>query len=102
LQNKLLSNVLRLWVACRFLEGRWRCCGPETLGAEKLSHRYERDPIVQVPPFANYQVAAVFTERILKSLRIVVLTQLQTLILANKSSNWFMTFLAVFIFVAQL
>jgi hypothetical protein len=27
----------------------------------------------------------------------VVLKQLQTLILANKSSNWFVTFLAVFI-----
>jgi hypothetical protein len=51
----------------------------------------------QVPPFVNYQVAAVFTERILEPLRIVVLKQLQTLILANKSSNWFVTFLAVFI-----
>ncbi|PMD19482.1 hypothetical protein NA56DRAFT_203203 [Hyaloscypha hepaticicola] len=95
--NKLLSDVLRLWVACRFLEGRWRCCGSETLGAEELSHRYERDPIVQVPPFVNYQIAAVFTERVLEPLRIVVLKQLQTLILANKSSNWFVTFLAVFI-----
>ncbi|CAK7223801.1 hypothetical protein SEUCBS140593_005353 [Sporothrix eucalyptigena] len=44
--NKLLSNVIRLWVVCRFLEGRWRCSGADTLGAEGLSHRYSRNPIV--------------------------------------------------------
>jgi hypothetical protein len=72
----LLSNVTRIWVACRFLEGRWRCCGADTLGAEGLSHRYDRDPIVPVPPFINYQMAAVFTERILQPLRAWTLKQL--------------------------
>lgn len=96
-QNKLLSNVIRLWVACRFLEGRWRCSGGDTLGAEGLSHRYGRNPIVQVPPFINYQMAAVFTERILQPLRITVLKRLQDVILANKASNWFVISLSVFI-----
>jgi hypothetical protein len=71
-----MANLIRLWVACRFLEGRWRCCGDETLGAESLSHRYERDPIIAVPPFVNYQIAAVFTERVLEPLRVTVLKQL--------------------------
>jgi hypothetical protein len=96
-QNKLLSNVIRLWVACRFLEGRWRCSGWETLGAETLSHHYDGDPIVQVPPFINYQMGAVFTERILEPLGVAVLEQLQDTILANKTSNWFVIFLSLFI-----
>ncbi len=89
--------MLRIWVACRFLEGRWRCTGDDTLGAQSLSHRYDRDPIVQVPPFINYQMGAVFTERILQPLRNMALKQLQEAMLANKTSNWFVIFLSVFI-----
>ena len=95
-QNKLLSDVIRLWVACRFLEGRWRCSGWDSLGAETLSHGYG-DPFVQVPPFINYQMAAVFTARILEPLRVTVLKQFQDAILANKTSNWFVIFLSLFI-----
>ncbi|KAK2926409.1 hypothetical protein FoTM2_013275 [Fusarium oxysporum f. sp. vasinfectum] len=96
-QNKFLSDVIRLWVASRFLEGRWRCVGLNTLGAENLSHRYGKEEIVQVPPFVNYQMAAVFTQRILEPLRVTVLSQLQRLILSNRKENWFTITLSVFI-----
>ncbi|KAF4470693.1 Clavaminate synthase [Fusarium albosuccineum] len=95
--NKLLSDVIRLWVACRFLEGRWRCVGSNTFGAENLFHWYGMEQIVQVPPFVNYQMAAIFTEKILQPLRITVLKQLQDLILANQKKNWFTITLSVFI-----
>ncbi|GKU08608.1 unnamed protein product [Fusarium langsethiae] len=95
--NKFLSDVIRLWVACRFLEGRWRCVGLNTLGAESLFHWYSEEEIVQVPPFINYQMAAIFTQRILEPLRVTVLKQLQGLILANKKANWFTITLSVFI-----
>ena len=89
--------MIRIWVSCRFLEGRWRCTGGDTLGAEALSHRYEREPIIPIPPFINYQMAALFTERILQPLRFATLKRLQEVILANKTSNWFVVFLSVFI-----
>ncbi|KAM0294471.1 hypothetical protein ACHAPM_011210 [Fusarium culmorum] len=95
--NKFLSDVIRLWVACRFLEGRWRCVGSNTLGAENLSHCYGKAEIVQVPPFVNYQMAAIFTERILEPLRVTVLQKLQRLIQAKKKGNWFTITLSVFI-----
>src|SRR5688500_3536188 len=60
----------RLWVAYRFLEGRWRGSGKDALGVLGFLHRYDRDPIIQVPPFINYQMATIFTERILKPLRV--------------------------------
>ncbi|KAI3570592.1 hypothetical protein IWW34DRAFT_349276 [Fusarium oxysporum f. sp. albedinis] len=95
--NKFLSAVIRLWVACRFLEGRWRCVGLNTLGAENLSHLYGKAEIVQVPPFVNYQMAAIFTKRILEPLRVTVLQQLQGLIQTKKKANWFIITLSVFI-----
>ncbi|EXK76669.1 hypothetical protein FOQG_18594 [Fusarium oxysporum f. sp. raphani 54005] len=95
--NKFLFDVIRLWVACRFLEGRWRCVGLNTLGAESLSHCYGTEQIVQVPPFVNYQMASIFTEKILQPLRIKVLKQLQDLFLANKKGNWFTITLSVFV-----
>jgi hypothetical protein len=52
------------------------------LDAQDLSHRYDRDPIVQVPPFINYQMAAI-TERILGPLRHTTLKQLQDVTLAK-------------------
>jgi len=63
--------------------------GWHTLGAQGLSHRYDKDPIAQVPPFISYQMAAIFTERILEPLRHKTLKQLQDVILANMTSNWF-------------
>jgi hypothetical protein len=42
-------------------------------------------------------VAAVFTARILEPLGVTVLKQLQDAILANKTSNWFVIFLSLFI-----
>jgi hypothetical protein len=96
-QNKFLSDMIRLRVARRFLEGRWRCVWSNTLGAETLFHWYDKEHIVQVPPFVNYQMAAIFTEKILQPLIITFLEQLQGLILANKKANWFTITLGVFI-----
>lgn len=96
-QDQLLADVLPLWVACRFLEGRWRCVGSNTFGAENLSHWHGAEPIVQVPPFLNYQLAAIFTEQILQPLRVAVLKRLQDLILAKETKNWFSITLRVFI-----
>lgn len=89
--------MVRLWVACRFLEGRWRCHGTETLGADRSSHSCDAETTVPVPEFVNYQMAAVFTTRILEPLRAAVLKQLQTLMLANKGTNWFVVFLGSFL-----
>ncbi|PCD20193.1 hypothetical protein AU210_016718 [Fusarium oxysporum f. sp. radicis-cucumerinum] len=79
--NKFLSDVIRLWVASRFLEGRWRCVGLNTLGAENLSHRYGKEEIVQVPPFVNYQMAA----------------PTPAFDLVQQERNWFTITLSVFI-----
>jgi predicted PurR-regulated permease PerM len=42
-------------------------------------------------------MASIFTERILQPLRLTTLKQLQDMILTNKTSNWFVIFLSVFI-----
>lgn len=94
-KNYLLQKLLRLWVVCRFIESGWQVTGNETLSAETL-----KDPFydwISPPPYIDYQLASVFMNRILPPLRLEVLRGLQTLVLANKSSNWYQIFLICFI-----
>ncbi|KAH6673450.1 hypothetical protein B0J14DRAFT_480841 [Halenospora varia] len=93
--NKLLRNVLRLWVVCRFIESGWRVCGNETLNAETL-----KDPFydwISPPPYIDYQFASTVIQRVLEPLRLETLRGLQTLVLSNKPSNWYQIFLVSFI-----
>lgn len=95
MKNKLLRNVLRLWVVCRFIESGWRVCGNETLNAETL-----KDPFydwISPPPYIDYQFASTVIQRVLEPLRLETLRGLQTLVLSNKSSNWYQIFLVSFI-----
>lgn len=93
--NRLLRDALRLWVVCRFIESRWRCCGDDTLKAENLEDPFH--PWISPPPYIDYQVASIFIERILGPLRRNTLNALQTLVLSNKPSNWYPIFLTSFI-----
>lgn len=93
--NKLLRNVLRLWVVCRFIESRWRCCGDDTLNAESLKNPFY--DWISPPPYIDYQLASVIIERILGPLRHDTLHGLQGLVLSNKPSNWYPIFLTSFI-----
>ncbi|EPS36610.1 hypothetical protein H072_9850 [Dactylellina haptotyla CBS 200.50] len=95
--NKHLSEVLRLWVACRFIEGGWRCCGNDNVDADKAAHPYRPADRLSPPPFIDYELASISMQDILEPLRKSVLKQLQDLIQANKASNWFVVFLATFI-----
>ncbi|KAF1994401.1 Clavaminate synthase-like protein [Amniculicola lignicola CBS 123094] len=93
--NELLRDVLRLWVGCRFIESRWRCCGTDNLDAEQL-----KDPFyewISPPPYIDYQFASLVMHRVLGPLRRSILKGLQDLILANKAGNWYPIFLTVFI-----
>ena len=94
-QNRLLQEVLRLWVVCRFIESRWRCCGNDTVNAESLA-----DPFydwISPPPYVDYQLASIIIHRILAPLRRSVLQDLQDLIAENKSNNWYSIFLTSFV-----
>ncbi|KAL9110183.1 MAG: hypothetical protein Q9227_005243 [Pyrenula ochraceoflavens] len=93
--NELLRDVLRLWVVCRFIESRWRCCGLDMVNADS-----QQDPFydwVTPPPYVDYQLASVIIQRVLGPLRRSVLQRLQDLFLENKSSNWYSIFLVSFI-----
>jgi hypothetical protein len=95
IKKNILRNVLRLWVICRFIESGWRVCGNETLNAETL-----KDPFydwISPPPYIDYQLASIVIHRVLEPLRLETLRTLQTLVLANKSSNWYQIFLVSFI-----
>lgn len=93
----LLQNVLRLWVACRLIEGRWRCCGDYNMGAEDLKNPFRAPDWISPPPYIDYQLGSIIMQRILDPLRCSVLRELQALVYENKTKNWFRIFLTVFI-----
>lgn len=94
--NIMIRDTLRLWTAARFIEGGWRCCGDETLGAEQLANPLRPAWWVSLPPYIDYQFASIIMQRVLAPLRRKVLKALEDLILANKAEHWFYIFLATF------
>ncbi|KAH8884175.1 hypothetical protein GQ53DRAFT_811092 [Thozetella sp. PMI_491] len=95
--DNLLRSVLRLWTACRFIEGRWRCCGEYNIDAERLRNPFRPDDWISPPPYIDYQLGSIIIQRILSPLRHSVLKDLQSTVYANKPQNWFRIFLTVFI-----
>ena len=97
MKDELLQNVLRLWVACRFIEGRWRCCGWDNLGAEALKNPFRPDDWISPQPYIDYQLGSIIIERIIRPLRDSTLKKLDDLVYDNKPENWFRIFLITFI-----
>ncbi|KAM0434005.1 hypothetical protein ACHAPT_003949 [Fusarium lateritium] len=96
--DPLLRKTLRLWVACRLIESRWRCCGEYNLGAEQLKDPFQAADWISPPPYIDYQLGSVIMHRILDPLRASVLKDLQKLVYApDKMKNWFRIFLIIFI-----
>lgn len=96
-QVKILEDVLRLWVACRFIESGWRCCGNEMLNSQDVKDPYRGDDWISPPPYIDYQMSSIIMQLVLAPLRRATLNSLQKMILANKPSNWYIIFLTTFI-----
>lgn len=96
-QKILLRQVLRLWVACRFVEGKWHCVGEDKLGAANAKSPYRLPGWVSVPPYVDYQFASVVMHRVLEPLRVATLRTLQRLVDGNKPADWYTIVLVTFI-----
>jgi hypothetical protein len=96
-QILLVRNALRLWVACRFIEGKWRCCGADTLGAGELRNPFRSLDWISPPPYIDYQYASIIMHAILGPLSKVVLKGLQALVDDRKPKDWYTVFLVTFI-----
>ncbi len=97
----MLKKTLRLWVACRFLESKWRCWSESGWADEEILAMNPQDPfykdIDSLPPYIDYQIASIIIQRILSPLRKDVLRILQTTFNTHSPKDWFATFLASFI-----
>jgi hypothetical protein len=94
----LVRDSLRFWTAARFLEGGWRCCGEDKLGAEMIpSPSWRPKDEIALPPYIDYQFASILVEKILPSLSKAILKTLDTLIKKNQASSWYSIFLTIFI-----
>lgn len=93
----LLRHALRLWVGCRFVEGKWHCVGEDKLGAAKAKSPYRSPDWVSVPPYIDYQFASVVMHRVLEPLRVATLRTLQRLVEGNKPKDWYTIVLVTFI-----
>jgi hypothetical protein len=52
---------------------------------------------IPLPPYIDYQFAAILMEKVLRQLGRAALKSLEVLVLANRPSNWYSTFLAMFV-----
>ncbi|KAK3898982.1 hypothetical protein C8A05DRAFT_46842 [Staphylotrichum tortipilum] len=99
--NEMLRKTLRLWVACRFLESKWRCWSETGWADEELLAMNPKDPfykdIDSLPPYIDYQIASIIIQRVLSPLRKDVLRILQTTFNTHSPKEWFATFLTSFI-----
>ncbi|KAF2630582.1 Clavaminate synthase-like protein, partial [Macroventuria anomochaeta] len=96
-RNTLVHKTLRLWVACRFIEGKWRCCGSDVLRAGELKNPFRSPDWVSPPPYIDYQYASIIMHRILGPLSKAVLKELQDLVDKRKPRDWYTIFLVTFI-----
>jgi hypothetical protein len=94
----LLKNTLRLWVAARMTTCGNRICGDETLGMVPDDDN-PSNPLfgaIGIPPVMTNQLELILIGTILTSLKKTVLSDLQSLILANKPTTWFTIYLCIF------
>ncbi|KAL2185634.1 hypothetical protein L209DRAFT_766348 [Thermothelomyces heterothallicus CBS 203.75] len=99
--NEMLKKTLRLWVACRFIESRWRCWSETGWADDEIEAMNPKDPFYQdldsPPPYVDYQWTSIVIQRILTPLRKDVLRILQSTLNNHDSKDWFVTFLTCFI-----
>ncbi|KAG4441328.1 hypothetical protein IFR05_003191 [Cadophora sp. M221] len=100
-ERKLLRNVLRLWAAARTNTETDLLTGSELLGMkpdsdDPFSPYFERIP---TPPVMAVQLQIILWCSILVPLKRQVLSQLQTLIMANKTQSWLTIYLCLFMFL---
>lgn len=85
---------MRLWTACRTIEGGWEFRGAETLNLDPQGAQPVR---LASAPFVDYQFSAIMVEDILSPLAEDVLRQMRSMIHKKKPENWFAIFLASYI-----
>jgi hypothetical protein len=97
----MLKKTLRLWVACRFIESKWRCWSEAGWADSEIRAMNPQDPfykdIDSLPPYIDYQIASIIIHRILGPLRKDVLRILQSTFNTHSPKDWFATFLTSFI-----
>ncbi|KAK3936613.1 hypothetical protein QBC46DRAFT_366801 [Diplogelasinospora grovesii] len=98
--NRMLQKALRLWVACRFIESKWRCWAETGWADSAIRTANPRDPYWDwdsLPPYLDYQIASIIIHRILGPLRKDVLRELQSTFNTHRPQDWYITFLTSFI-----
>jgi hypothetical protein len=97
----MLKKTLRLWVACRFIESKWRCWAGSGWADDEIRAANPQDPFYKdldsLPPYIDYQIASIIIHRILSALRKDVLRDLQSTLNTHNPQDWFATFLTSFI-----
>jgi len=95
--SSLFGDLLRFWTVARFIEGGWRCEGPEKLDADRLPDPLNSPQVVAPPPYIDFQLAAVIMQLVLKPLQERILKALDKLVLTGRIRNWFRIFLVIFV-----
>ena len=96
----MLQKTLRLWVACRFIESKWRCWAEGGRADSEILKASPKDPFYDwdsLPPYLDYQIASIIIHRILGPLRKEVLRELQATFNVHSPKDWYVTFLTSFI-----
>lgn len=95
-----MRKALRLWVACRFIESRWRCWADPDVHTEDYTAEFPQDPFwdhTSLPPYVDYQWASIVIQRVLVPLRDEILKDLERMVERHKPEDWYATFLTAFI-----
>ncbi|KAL1842470.1 hypothetical protein VTJ49DRAFT_5207 [Mycothermus thermophilus] len=99
--NEMLKKTLRLWVASRFIESKWRCWSETGWADDEIRALNPQDPFYSdldsLPPYIDYQVASIVIHRVLGPLRKDVLRILQATLNTHHPADWFATFLTCFV-----
>jgi len=96
----MLQKALRLWVACRFIESKWRCWADSGGEDSEIRAATPKDPFWDwdsLPPYLDYQIASIVIHRVLGPLRKDVLRELQGTFNTHSPKDWYVTFLTSFI-----
>ncbi|KAL9607869.1 MAG: hypothetical protein Q9167_007258 [Letrouitia subvulpina] len=97
-ERKLLSKVLRLWVAARVVSRTEWICGDDTLNMRPVtdpsSPYYNRIPL---PSVMSAQISIISQAFMLRPFKLAVLETLHRLTSRQKKRHWFAIYLAIFI-----
>ncbi|KAK0716678.1 hypothetical protein B0T21DRAFT_318606 [Apiosordaria backusii] len=105
--QKLLHQVLELWVASRLIEKPWRVKGQELLDHVLDDNHTFFDPQspyfgrIPVTPVMDTQLDKVVIRTILLPLKKSIQRSLQRLIEANKAEHWFTIYLCIFVLLSN-